>query len=177
MATVARSARVNVQRRKAPRRKRVHALPAGTAFASSAVEEGELASRVAGLEPEGAYRVLAQAGKLESQGHDIVHLEIGQPGYEAPEHVRDAAFQAVQQGRTKYVNPSGIDELRDVIAEHVADTRGVAVERGNVVVGPGAKPGLFFTAMALVNPGDSIAFPDPGFPTYKVRSLPWALRR
>jgi aspartate/methionine/tyrosine aminotransferase len=123
--------------------------------------------RVSELQNEGAYAVLAAAQALEAQGRDIVHLEIGQPGFPTPAHVVDAGVDAIRGGQTKYSAPDGVPLLREAIARYVTDTRGVAVASNEVVVGPGAKPGLFFPALALINPGDQVVYPDPGFPTYK----------
>jgi len=118
------------------------------------------------MQNEGAYKVLAKATALESQGKNIVHLEIGQPGFPTPPHIVDAGRAALAGGDTKYSNPTGVAGLREAIAAEVSATRGVEVSPEEVVVGPGAKPGLFFPALALLNPGDEVIFPDPGFPTY-----------
>lgn len=123
--------------------------------------------RVAALQSEGAYAVLAKATALEKQGRNIVHLEIGQPGFPTPAHVVEAGVRAIREGKTKYAAPDGTPGLRQAIATHVSETRGVSVSPDEVVVGPGAKPGLFFPTLCLVNPGDAVIYPDPGFPTYK----------
>jgi len=117
------------------------------------------------LRDEGAYRVLAAAGALERQGKKIVHLEIGQPAFPTPEWVAQAGIDAITSGFTQYTNPSGLVELKQAIAKHVAHTRGgLAVTEANVVVGPGAKPGLWFAVQAVLSPGDEVLIPDPGFP-------------
>ena len=123
--------------------------------------------RVLSLKNEGAYAVLAAANALEAKGRDIVHLEIGQPGFPSPPHVVDAGVEAIRGGKTKYSNPSGTPNLKLSIAEYVTRTRGVETSPDQVVVGPGAKPGLFFPTLALVQPGDEVIYPDPGFPTYR----------
>ena len=115
---------------------------------------------------EGAYKVLAIATALEATGRKVVHLEIGQPDYPTPQHIVDAGVGALHAGQTTYTNPSGTLELREAIAARVAETRAVPVAADQVVVGPGAKPGLFFCTMALLSPGDEAVVPDPGFPTY-----------
>ena len=76
-------------------------------------------------------------------------------------------MDAIRGGKTKYAAPDGAPSLREAVAAHVSETRGVAVSPDEVVVGPGAKPGLFFPTLALVNPGDTVVYPDPGFPTYR----------
>jgi len=126
----------------------------------------EVSAAVAQLQNEGAYAVLAAATALEKQGKDIVHFEIGQPDYPTPKHVVDAGIEALTTGKTTYCNPSGTGDIKQAIAQHVSDTRGIDVTEDMVVVGPGCKPGLFFATMALVEKGDEVICPDPGFPTY-----------
>ena len=111
--------------------------------------------------------MLAAATELEREGRDIVHLEIGQPGFPSPEHVVEAGVDAIRGGKTKYSSPDGTPALREAIADYVTRTRDVPVTPDEVVVGPGAKPGLFFPTLALVQPGDEVIYPDPGFPTYR----------
>ncbi len=122
---------------------------------------------VAGLQPEGAYRVLDKANRLEESGEDIVHLEIGQPDYPTFPNITLAGIKALAEGKTDY-NPSrGIPPLRRAIAEHVSETREVKVTPEEVAVGPGAKPLLFLTTLALLEEGQEVLYPDPGFPTYE----------
>ncbi len=125
------------------------------------------AQRVAHLEVEGAYATLARAQALEAQGRRIVHMEIGQPDFPTPENVSAAGIQAIVEGKTRYNPPAGIRELRAAIAEHAGRQRGLTLDPAWVVVGPGSKPGLFFPTLALVEPGDEVIYPDPGFPTYE----------
>ena len=146
------------------RRRRVRASRVSARAASASYEPTD---RVSQLQNEGAYAVLAAATKLEREGRDIVHLEIGQPGFPSPEHVVEAGVDAIRGGKTKYSSPDGTPALREAIADYVARTRGVPVTPEEVVVGPGAKPGLFFPTLALVQPGDEVIYPDPGFPTYR----------
>jgi aspartate/methionine/tyrosine aminotransferase len=127
----------------------------------------EFANRVIGLEPEGAYAVLAQAQALEAEGREVIHLEIGQPDFETFPHISMAGIHAISAGHTRYNPPSGLPTLRAVIAADVGNRRSMAVRPEQVVVGPGAKPGLFFPTLALVEPGDEVIYPDPGFPTYR----------
>ncbi len=126
-----------------------------------------MALRVDSLEPEGAYRVLARAQALERGGRDIIHLEIGEPDFATDPMICRAGIEAIESGQTRYNPTPGIGSLREAIAEDVGRRRGIAVDAENVVVGPGAKPFLFFPTMALVDPGDEVVYPDPGFPTYE----------
>lgn len=125
------------------------------------------ASRVASLEPEGAYAVMSRAQALEAEGRHIVHLEIGQPDIGTFPHISQAGIDAIQAGHTRYNPPAGISELRQAIAETAGKQRQIHIEPGQVVIGPGAKPGLFFPTLALVESGDEVLYPDPGFPTYR----------
>ncbi len=119
------------------------------------------------LRPEGAYQVLARAQELEAHGKDIIHLEIGEPDFATPAHVSQAGIRAIATGQTRYNPPVGLTPLREVIAEYAGNMRGISVNINQVVVSPGAKPNLFFPVLALVNPGDEVIYPDPGFPTYE----------
>ena len=123
--------------------------------------------RVTQLKPEGAYAVLARAQALEAQGRKILHFEIGQPDFPTPGHISEAGMDAIQTGKTRYTPPAGIPALRKAIADSASQRIGRDVEPASVVVGPGAKPGLFFPALALIAPGDEVLYPDPGFPTYE----------
>lgn len=124
------------------------------------------AERVTHLAPEGAYHMLARAQALEAAGRHIIHLEIGQPDVPTFANVRQAGIRAIEDGFTRYTATAGIRPLREAIAEDVSARRGIAVRPAQVVVGPGAKPALFFPTLALVRPGDEVIYPDPGFPTY-----------
>ncbi len=123
-------------------------------------------NRVASLQAEGAYAVLARAQALEAQGRKILHLEIGQPDFPTWPNVSQAGVEAIQKGRTRYTPPAGMLDLRAAIASSVSRRLGLNIGPECVLVGPGAKPGLFFPTLALVNPGDEVLYPDPGFPTY-----------
>jgi aspartate/methionine/tyrosine aminotransferase len=127
----------------------------------------QFTERVSHLKPEGAYAVLARAQALEAQGRKIIHLEIGQPDFPTPPHVSEAGINAIRSGKTKYTPPAGISQFREVIADYAGRQRGINVDTGQVVVGTGSKPGLFFPTLALVSPGDEVIYPDPGFPTYE----------
>ena len=116
---------------------------------------------------ESAFEVLARAKALEKQGRSVVHLEIGEPDFPTPAHVVEAGKRALDEGWTKYGPTQGFPELREAIAAYVSRTRGIAVGPERVCVVPGAKPILFFTLMALLESGDEVIFPDPGFPIYE----------
>ncbi len=122
---------------------------------------------VANLEPEGAYEVLSKATELEAEGKDVVHLEIGQPDYPTFPNITLAGIRALSEGKTDYNPSQGIPQFRNAIADHVSETRDISVIPDEVVVGPGAKPLLFFTTLALLEGGDEVIYPDPGYPTYK----------
>jgi aspartate/methionine/tyrosine aminotransferase len=125
------------------------------------------AGRMQGLGTETAFEVLAKAKDLEKQGRDIVHLEIGEPDFDTPKNIRDAAAKAIHSGYTHYVPASGIPELKEAVAEHISETRNIDVSPQEVVVTPGAKPIIFFSLLACVELGDEVMYPDPGFPVYE----------
>lgn len=128
------------------------------------------ASGVLTLQNEGAYAVMAAAKELEAQtGKDVIHLEIGQPGFPTPAPIALAGVTSINAGQTRYSPPAGIPELRHAISEWARNYRNLAyVFSENIVVGPGAKPGLFFTALALIRGAhDRVLLPDPGFPSYR----------
>jgi aspartate aminotransferase len=127
----------------------------------------DFAERVVKLEPEGAYYMLARAQELEARGREVIHLEIGQPDEPTYANISAAGIQAIQDGYTRYTPSEGIKSLRQAIAADAGRRRGVTFTPEQVVVGPGAKPALFFPTLALVQPGDEVIYPDPGFPTYE----------
>src|SRR3989440_3253113 len=129
--------------------------------------ELRLANRMARLGTETAFEVLVKAKALESQGRDIVHLEIGEPDFDTPRNIIDAAVDALHNGFTHYGPSAGLMELREVIAQHVSDTRNVDVTPDEVVVVPGGKPIIFFSILALAQEGDEVIYPNPGFPIYE----------
>ena len=124
-------------------------------------------NRTAHLKPEGAYQVLARANQLESEGREIIHLEIGQPDYPTFENINQAGIEAIHGGKTRYTPPAGMPSLREAIAEQAGRQRGIEIHPDEVVVSPGGKPNLFFPTLALVEPGDEVIYPNPGFPTYE----------
>ncbi len=125
------------------------------------------ARRIAHLRAEGAYAILARAQALEAQGRDIIHLEIGQPDFETYSHVALAGVRAIVSGKTRYNPPSGVPVLREALAEDAGRRRGMHFSPGQVVVAPGTKPLLFLPLLALLEPGDEVIYPDPGFPSYE----------
>jgi aspartate aminotransferase len=127
----------------------------------------KLADRMEHLGTESAFEVLAKAKTLESKGRDIIHLEIGQPDFPTPRHICEAAFQAMKDGYTGYGPAAGLLEFRKAIAEYVTKTRGVETHPEEVAVTPGAKPIIFFAILALINAGDEVIYPNPGFPVYE----------
>src|SRR4051794_32694317 len=108
-----------------------------------------LADRMHRLGTETAFEVAARARALEAEGKPIIHLEIGEPDFDTPQHIRDAACEALQQGYTHYSNSTGIPELRQALADYAGKSRGLRFDPNNVVVTPGAKPIMFYTIMAL----------------------------
>ncbi len=129
--------------------------------------ELRLARRMARLGTETAFEVLAKAKALEAQGRDIIHLEIGEPDFDTPHNIIDAACDALHKGFTHYGPSAGLPELREVIARHVSETRRVSVMPDEVVVVPGGKPIIFFSILALAEDGDEVIYPNPGFPIYE----------
>lgn len=127
----------------------------------------ELADRMDKLASEMAYDMLGWAREVEARGVKVIHLEIGEPDFDTPGHIVDAAVRALQLGRTHYEVPSGLNELRRAAAREVCRTRGVDCEPGQVVVMPGGKPAVFLSILALVNPGDEVIYPNPGYPAYE----------
>jgi aspartate aminotransferase len=119
------------------------------------------------LGTETAFEVLAKAKALEKQGKDIVHLEIGEPDFDTPKNIKEAAVKALFAGYTHYTPAAGIPEFRETIAEYISKTRKIDVTPDEVVVTPGAKPIIFFSILAYVNPGEEVLYVNPGFPIYE----------
>ena len=126
-----------------------------------------LAESMSRLGTETAFEVLAKAKKLEAEGRDIIHLEIGEPDFDTPDHIKKAAIAALEEGKTGYCPAPGILELREAIAKDAGNRRGMPFEAAEVVVTPGAKPIIYFIITALANPGDEVIYPNPGFPIYE----------
>ncbi len=125
------------------------------------------AERMSRLGTETAFEVLERARQLQAQGKEVVHLEIGEPDFPTPEHIIRAAQKALEEGWTHYGPAAGLPQLREAIAEHIAATRGLPVSPQQVVVEPGAKPIIFYTMLALLEAGDEVLYPNPGFPIYE----------
>ncbi|HUG54541.1 MAG TPA: pyridoxal phosphate-dependent aminotransferase [Vicinamibacteria bacterium] len=126
-----------------------------------------LSQRMARLGTETAFEVLVRARALEAQGRDVVHLEIGEPDFDTPAHITDAAVAALRGGATHYGPSAGLPELREAVAEDSTRRRGVRATPEMVVVTPGGKPIMFFVILALVDDGDEVLYPNPGFPIYE----------
>ncbi len=135
------------------------------------------------LGTETAFKVLAKAKALEATGKDVIHLEIGEPDFDTPNNIIEAAVKALRAGHTHYSPAPGIPELRKTLAEDAAARRSIDINPSQVVVTPGAKPIMFFSLFALINPGDEVMYPNPGFPIYEsvinfigARAVPYPLR-
>lgn len=134
------------------------------------------------LGSEGAFEVLVRARELEAKGKDVIHLEIGEPDFPTAPNVVDAAKRALDEGWTHYGPPAGLPELRQAVAEDVGKRRGISVDPSQVVITPGAKPIMFYAMLALLEPGDEVLYPNPGFPIYAsminflaARPIPYSL--
>lgn len=127
----------------------------------------KLAQRMSRLGTETAFEVLVRAKALEAQGRDVVHLEIGEPDFDTPANIIEAACKALHSGYTHYGPSAGLPQLREVIAKDVSQSRGIPVNANQVVVTPGGKPIMFYAIMALAESGDEVIYPNPGFPIYE----------
>ena len=136
-------------------------MPAATQY------ELRLAGRMSRLGTETAFEVLNRARALEKQGKEIIHLEIGEPDFDTPANVLEAGVKALHEGWTHYGPAAGLPDLRQTIADYVSRTRKVPVSSDEVVVVPGGKPIIFFTILALIESGDEVIYPNPGFPIYE----------
>ena len=129
--------------------------------------ELRLAKRMSRLGTETAFEVLVRARALERQGKNIIHLEIGEPDMDTPANVIEAGVEALRGGYTHYGPSAGLPDLREAIAQDVARSHGIPVGADEVVVVPGGKPIIFFTMLALIDEGDEVIYPNPGFPIYE----------
>ena len=143
----------------------------------------QVAQRMGRLGTETAFEVLVKAKALEAQGRSVVHLEVGEPDFATPQNIIQAGVRALKDGKTKYTASAGIPELREAIANEVSRTRAIKVTPDQVVVTPGGKPIMFFTILALVEDGDEVLYPNPGFPIYESmiqycggKAIPYILR-
>ena len=119
------------------------------------------------LESEGAFVVLAKARQMEREGKKIIHLQIGEPDFDTPRNISEAAYKAILDGQTHYAPSGGIPEARQVVAEYMSRTRNVKWTAENAIIMPGCKPLIYCSMVALINPGDEIIVPNPGYPTYR----------
>ena len=126
-----------------------------------------IADSLSRLGTETAFEVLARAKALEAQGKDMIHLQIGEPDFDTPPHIVEAAVQALRDGQTHYCPAPGIPQLREAAADYLSRTRSLSIDPARVLVTPGAKPFLFFGVLATCNPGDEVIYPNPGFPIYE----------
>ncbi|HWZ57519.1 MAG TPA: pyridoxal phosphate-dependent aminotransferase [Gemmatimonadaceae bacterium] len=133
--------------------------------AAGGSRDARLPRRVVELGVEKAFEVLAAARRLEAAGRTVIHLEAGEPDFPTPPHIVEAGIQALRDGLTTYTQSSGIQPLRVAIAESMLE-RGVLAQSDNVVVTPGSKLALFHVLTALLEPGDEVLLPDPGYPAY-----------
>jgi aspartate/methionine/tyrosine aminotransferase len=127
----------------------------------------ELAKRMVGIGTETAFEAAGRARAWEAEGHEVIHLEVGEPDFDTPVHIRDAAKKALDDGFTHYPPPLGLPVLREAIARDSTARRGFQADPANVVVTPGAKPVMFYALLALIDEGDEVIYPDPGFPIYE----------
>src|SRR5438105_4301703 len=127
----------------------------------------ELAGRMDRLGTESAFEVLVRAKALEATGHKVIHLELGEPDFDTPSHIVEAAAEALRAGHTHYVPAPGIPELRESVAAFLSRRGRLETTADRVVVTPGAKPVMFFSILALCEEGDEVIYPDPGFPMYE----------
>lgn len=125
-----------------------------------------IASGMDRIRGEGAFEYLAKAQAVEREGGKVLHFEIGQPDFPTPKHIKEAAFRSIKDNYTGYVAAGGIADLKAAIQEEIKKTRGFRPDADQILVLPGAKPGIFFTMLALVEAGDEVLYPDPAFPTY-----------
>ncbi len=126
-----------------------------------------LAQRMSNIGTETAFEAAARARELEATGRDVIHLEIGEPDFETPANIRSAAKRALDEGWTHYGPALGLPQLREAIAADASQRKGFPADAANVVVTPGAKPIMFYALLALIEPGDEVIYPDPGFPIYE----------
>ncbi len=126
-----------------------------------------IANRINYLSSEGAFDVLAKAKKLEKEGKEVIHLEIGQPDFTTPQNIIEAAYKAMKDGYTGYTPAQGLVETREAISEYCLRHKNVKTDPEEIVIVPGGKPIIFYTMLTLINPGDEVIYPNPGFPIYE----------
>ncbi|MDR1481765.1 MAG: pyridoxal phosphate-dependent aminotransferase [Synergistaceae bacterium] len=129
--------------------------------------KNRIADRIKLLYGESAFTIMAAANELEAQGRSVIHMEIGQPDFKTPRNIIEAAYKAMNDGHTGYTPTAGITPLREAIARYCTEHKNVETDMENVVVVPGGKPTIFFSTQMLVQEGDEVIYPNPGFPTYE----------
>jgi aspartate/methionine/tyrosine aminotransferase len=129
--------------------------------------KNQVAERMSKLHDEAAFQILARANELEAQGKSVVHLEIGQPDFNTPGNIIEAAYQAMKEGKTGYTPAQGIIPLREALAEYAETYKNVKTDKSEIVITPGAKPVMFFALLMLAQEGDEVIYPDPGYPIYE----------
>ena len=129
--------------------------------------EGKFASRVMDLGTEKAFEVLSKCRKLEADGKNIIHLQIGEPDFDTPKNIIDAGVRALQGGYTHYTPNTGLIEAKEAVVEYVKKYKNIDTNPEEVVIVPGGKPTMFFAILALVEPGDEVIYPNPGYPIYE----------
>jgi aspartate aminotransferase len=127
----------------------------------------KIADRMDNLGTENAFKVLAEVNKLKSQGKDIISFGLGEPDFDTPSNIKEAAINAIRQNYTHYGPSAGIPALREAIANYISKTRKINVDPDEVVVTPGGKPIIFYSILCLINPGDEVIYPNPGYPIYE----------
>ena len=125
------------------------------------------AQRMRSLGTETAFEVLAKAKALEAEGKRIIHLEIGEPDFDTPQNIKEAAVRALNEGYTHYTPSAGLMQARETVAQYISRTRGIEVSPSEVVITPGAKPVMFFAILALIDAGDEVIYPNPAYPIYE----------
>lgn len=130
------------------------------------MQQLRFAKKLERLASEGAFEVLAKAKELEKQGKEIIHLEIGEPDFDTPKNIKDAAKKALDDGYTHYTPSAGIIEVREKVAEYVSKTNNMELKKENINMTPGVKTAIFLSLLAIIDDGDEIILPSPGYPTY-----------
>lgn len=129
--------------------------------------ENVFANRVVGLGTEKAFEVLTKCKKLEAEGKDVIHLQIGEPDFDTPKNIIEAGVKALRGGYTHYTPNTGLFEVKDAIVNYVKKYKNIDTNRDEVVIVPGGKPTMFFTILSLVEAGDEVIYPNPGYPIYE----------
>ncbi|RMF05850.1 aminotransferase class I/II-fold pyridoxal phosphate-dependent enzyme, partial [Candidatus Woesearchaeota archaeon] len=142
----------------------------------------DFAERLSRLGTENAFVVLGKVKKLQAEGVDILSFGVGEPEFDTPENIKQAGIKAIQDNQTHYAPSAGIFEFRESIAKYISKTRNVPVHADNIVVMPGGKPVIFLTMLTLLNEGDEVIYPNPGYPIYEsvaefvgAKAVPYAI--